>query len=112
MSGHIDRKGRRLLTLRPAPVTDIPQIADPLSLLGGNKRVMGTIVGTRNDARAALDYCARVRLSHLTIAHADNLLQGLVKPHITQYPYSQLPEAVQKLKSGQVVGRCVVNFDE
>ncbi|KPI39411.1 Alcohol dehydrogenase 1 [Cyphellophora attinorum] len=78
------------------PVTDIPSVADPLSLLGGNKKVMGTIVGTRSDARKALDYCAR----------------GLVKPHVTEYSWSQLPEAVDKLRKGQVAGRCVVKFDD
>lgn len=38
--------------------------------------------------------------------------QGLVAPVVTEYPWEKLPEAVQKLRAGQVAGRCVVKFDE
>ena len=54
------RTSGTMMCIGITPITDIPSVADPLSLLGGNKRVMGTIVGTRSDARAALSYAARV----------------------------------------------------
>ena len=44
-----------------APTGDVQSIADPLSLIGRNHKVMGTIVGTRNDARMALHFAAQVR---------------------------------------------------
>lgn len=39
-------------------------------------------------------------------------MQGLVKPHVTEYPWKQLPEAVTKLREGKVAGRCVVKFED
>lgn len=37
--------------------------------------------------------------------------QGLLKPICEVWPIDKLPEAVQKLKSGKVAGRCVVNYN-
>lgn len=44
------------------PITDCPQIVDPLTLIGRNIKVTGTIVGTRNDVRMALQFAAQVSL--------------------------------------------------
>ena len=45
----------------PASVSDVPVIADPLTLIGKNLRVTGTAVGTRNDVKKALQFAAQVR---------------------------------------------------
>jgi D-arabinose 1-dehydrogenase-like Zn-dependent alcohol dehydrogenase len=54
-----------------APTHDLQPIADPLSLIGGNKKVMGTIVGTRNDVRMALQFAERVRQYSRRTARTD-----------------------------------------
>jgi alcohol dehydrogenase, propanol-preferring len=46
--------------LRTAPTHDIPSIADPLTCIGRNIKVTGTIVGTRKDVREALQFAAQV----------------------------------------------------
>lgn len=38
--------------------------------------------------------------------------QGLVKPVVEAFSFENLPDAVQKLRSGKVAGRCVVRFDD
>ena len=38
--------------------------------------------------------------------------QGAVKPVIESYSFDKIGEAVSKLKSGKVAGRCVVHFDQ
>jgi alcohol dehydrogenase, propanol-preferring len=43
-----------------AAITDVPQIADPLTLIGKNIKVTGTIIGSRNDCRMALQFAAQV----------------------------------------------------
>ncbi len=55
----------------PAPTSDMQSIADPISLIGGNKRVMGTIVGTRNDAKMALHFADRVSQPSWPGSYAD-----------------------------------------
>lgn len=37
--------------------------------------------------------------------------QGLLKPICEVWPVAQFPEAVKKLKSGKVAGRCVINYN-
>ena len=37
--------------------------------------------------------------------------QGLLKPIYEVYSIDRLPEAVEKLRKGQVAGRCVVDFN-
>ncbi|KAK5082252.1 hypothetical protein LTR05_007396 [Lithohypha guttulata] len=74
----------------------VPLIADPLTLVGKNLKITGTAVGTRNDVKMALQFAA----------------QGLVKPVIEHYKFDKIPDAVYKLKSGKVAGRCVVSFED
>lgn len=38
--------------------------------------------------------------------------QGLIKPVIEHYKFDKIPDAVYKLKSGKVAGRCVVSFED
>jgi len=37
--------------------------------------------------------------------------RGLLKPIYTVYPIDKLPEAVEKLKKGEIAGRAVVDFN-
>lgn len=47
-----------------APVTDVPQLCDPLTLIGRNIKATGTIIGTRNDCRMALQFAVQVCPPH------------------------------------------------
>jgi propanol-preferring alcohol dehydrogenase len=40
-----------------------------------------------------------------------NQVKGLLKPVYQRFPLSQLPDAVKKLQTGNVAGRCVVDFN-
>ncbi|KAH9211048.1 chaperonin 10-like protein [Leptodontidium sp. 2 PMI_412] len=69
--------------------------ADPAIFIGNNLHMIGTQVGSMKDTHDVLEYAAR----------------GLVKPVYELYPFSKLPEAVSKLRSGKVAGRCVIDFN-
>ena len=86
-------------------------MADPLTLIGKNIKVTGTAVGTRNDVRMALQFAAQASSA---ISYRSQLtgIQGHIKPVIEQFPFAKIADAVQKLKSGKVAGRCVVRFDD
>lgn len=43
-----------------APTAQVEGLVDPLTLIGKNIKVTGTIVGTRNDVRMALQFAAQV----------------------------------------------------
>lgn len=38
-------------------------------------------------------------------------MQGLLKPIYEVFPLAKMPEAVEKLRSGKVAGRLVVDFN-
>ena len=59
------------------------------------RKISGTLVGTMEDTRIALDYAKR----------------GLLKQICEVYPIDKLPEAVDRLRKGQVAGRMVVDFN-
>ncbi|RFU24777.1 hypothetical protein B7463_g11554, partial [Scytalidium lignicola] len=69
--------------------------ADPSLFAFRNLEIKGTLVGSMEDTSRALDFAGR----------------GLLKPIYETYPIDKLPEAVQKLKKGEVAGRCVVDFN-
>lgn len=69
--------------------------ADPCDFCFKNLTIRGTLVGSRRDTAAALDFARR----------------GMLKQISEVYPINRLPEAVEKLRRGQVAGRIVVNFN-
>jgi D-arabinose 1-dehydrogenase-like Zn-dependent alcohol dehydrogenase len=69
--------------------------AEPNWFLSKNRKISGTLVGTMEDTRKALDFAKR----------------GLLKQICEVYPIDKLPEAVDKLRKGQVAGRMVVDFN-
>lgn len=95
-----------------APVTDVPQLCDPLTLIGKNIKATGTIIGTRNDCRMALQFAVQVNRSQQSSVAKTDENQGAVKPVIETYSFKDIGEAVSKLKAGKVAGRCVVHFDQ
>lgn len=69
--------------------------ADPCDFCFKNLTIKGTLVGSRRDTAAALDFARR----------------GMLKQISEIYPINRLPEAVEKLRRGEVAGRIVVNFN-
>ncbi|KAJ6114648.1 Polyketide synthase enoylreductase [Penicillium sp. IBT 16267x] len=69
--------------------------AEPKEFIFKNLTIKGSLVGSRSDTAAALDFARR----------------GLLKQISEVYPISRLPEAVEKLRNGQVAGRIVINFN-
>ncbi|KAF2192520.1 GroES-like protein [Zopfia rhizophila CBS 207.26] len=69
--------------------------ADPLLIIGKNLSISGTKVGSLLDTQRALEFAAR----------------GLLKPIYETYPLAKMPDAVEKLRKGNVAGRLVVDFN-
>ncbi|PNS15910.1 Alcohol dehydrogenase 4, mitochondrial [Sphaceloma murrayae] len=69
--------------------------ADPTLFVFKNLTVKGTLVGSMRDTAVALDFAKR----------------GLLKQICEMVPLKDLPEAVQRLRRGEVVGRIVVEFN-
>jgi len=69
--------------------------ADPTLFALRNLTIKGTLVGSMKDTHIVLDYARR----------------GLLKQICEVVPLAKMPEAVQKLRSGQVAGRMVVDFN-
>lgn len=69
--------------------------ADPCDFCFKNLTIKGTLVGSRRDTAAALDFARR----------------GMLKQISEVYPINRLPEAVERLRRGEVAGRIVVNFN-
>lgn len=68
---------------------------DPNKFIFSNLTIKGTLVGSRRDTAAALDFARR----------------GALKPVCEVYPISRLPEAVDRLRRGDVAGRIVIDFN-
>ncbi|KAL4803072.1 chaperonin 10-like protein [Aspergillus unguis] len=68
---------------------------DPCDLIFRNITIKGTLVGSQRDVAAALDFAKR----------------GLLRQMCEVYPVERLPEAVERLRRGQVAGRMVVKFN-
>ncbi|KMP07192.1 hypothetical protein DIZ76_016981 [Coccidioides immitis] len=69
--------------------------AHPAQFVFKNMSVVGTLVGSMRDTARALDFAKR----------------GLLKPIYEKWPIARMPEAVEKLRRGQVAGRYVVDFN-
>lgn len=47
----------------------------------------------------------------MTVHCLANILKGKLKPIYEVFPLAKMPEAVEKLRSGKVAGRLVVDFN-
>jgi alcohol dehydrogenase, propanol-preferring len=68
---------------------------DPSRLIFKNGHIIGTLVGTMKDTASVLEFARR----------------GLLRPIYMVYSIDQLPEAVEKLRKGQIAGRAVIDFN-
>lgn len=66
-----------------------------MSLILQNIKIIVTLTGTSKDTDDALTFAAR----------------GLLKLVYERYSVDQLPEAVERLRSGKVAGCCVIDFN-
>ncbi|BCR90083.1 zinc-dependent alcohol dehydrogenase [Aspergillus chevalieri] len=89
------RIGAIIMCIGLAPAGTIVMGEDPNTFVFRNLTVKGTLVGSRRDTAAALDFARR----------------GMLKPICEVYPLNRLPEAVEKLRKGEVAGRIVVDFN-
>ncbi|KAF4222194.1 hypothetical protein CNMCM8980_010507 [Aspergillus fumigatiaffinis] len=91
-----DRIGAVVMCIGLAPAKTMVVGDDPNRFIFKNLTIKGTLVGSRRDTAAALDFARR----------------GMLKQICEVYPIDRLPEAVEKLRRGEVAGRIVVNFDK
>jgi propanol-preferring alcohol dehydrogenase len=91
-----DRIGATIVCIGLPPAGMEAIGADPFFFILKNLTLKGSLVGTMDDTRRALDYAKR----------------GLLKQICEVYPIDRLPEAVDKLRKGQVAGRMVVDFNQ
>ncbi|CAG8162066.1 unnamed protein product [Penicillium salamii] len=68
---------------------------DPCEYIFKNLTIKGTLVGSRKDTAMALDFARR----------------GMLRQICEVYPVNRMPEAVDKLRRGEVAGRLVINFN-
>jgi propanol-preferring alcohol dehydrogenase len=90
-----DRVGGVVMCIGLPPVGTGQITEDPNWFIVKGRRIEGTLVGTMEDTDRALKYAKR----------------GLLKQICEVYPIDKLPEAVDKLRKGQVAGRMVVDFN-
>ncbi|KAL4784130.1 glycosyl hydrolase family 76-domain-containing protein [Aspergillus varians] len=90
------RIGGAVMCIGIAPAGSMSIPVDPNILLFKNTRIQGTLAGNLHDTAKALDFARR----------------GKLKQICEIYPIDRLPEAVDKLRSGQVAGRIVVDFNQ
>ncbi|KAL5366710.1 chaperonin 10-like protein [Aspergillus floccosus] len=90
-----NRVGAVVMCVGLAPRDSVTLGCDPNSLIFKSLTVKGTLVGSRRDVAAALDFARR----------------GQLKQICEVYTIDRLPEAVDRLRKGQVAGRMVVKFD-
>ena len=69
--------------------------SDPSFFIHRNLTIKGTLVGNMGDCNGALEFAKR----------------GLLKPIYTVFPIDKLPEAVEKVRRGEMAGRAVVDFN-
>jgi propanol-preferring alcohol dehydrogenase len=91
-----DRVGAKIMCLGLPTGGTVQVTAEPSWFILKNRSIIGTLVGTQEDTRKALDYAKR----------------GLLKQVCEVYPIDKIGEAVDKLRSGQVAGRVVVDFNQ
>lgn len=70
--------------------------AEPSTFVFGNLHIIGSLVGTMQDAASCLDYARR----------------GLLNPICEVRGKSRWAESVQQLRRGEVAGRIVIDFNQ
>ncbi|KAJ5118231.1 Polyketide synthase enoylreductase [Penicillium atrosanguineum] len=90
-----DRVGSIVMCIGLPPKGSMILGTDPCEYIFKNLSIKGTLVGSRRDTAAALDFARR----------------GMLRQISEVYPVNRLPEAVEKLRRGQVAGRIVINFN-
>jgi alcohol dehydrogenase, propanol-preferring len=90
-----DRIGGVVMCIGIPPAGSTTLGADPMWFIGKNRKISGTLVGTMEDTRKALDFAARGQLVQISEV----------------LPIDRLPEAVDRLRKGLVAGRMVVDFN-
>lgn len=84
-----------IANLRTAPPGSTAIAHDPLYISLKNVTVKGTLVASMRDVSEALDLARR----------------GILKQICEVWPFQKLPEAIEKLRSSQVPGRIVMDFN-
>lgn len=90
-----DRVGSMVMCIGLPSIGSVNLGTDPCEYIMKNLTIKGTLVGSRRDTAVALDFARR----------------GMLQQISEVYPLNRLPEAVEKLRKGQVAGRIVVNFN-
>ncbi|KAJ5553657.1 Polyketide synthase enoylreductase [Penicillium frequentans] len=90
-----ERIGAVIMCIGLPPAGSMVFGADPCDYVFQNLSIKGTLVGSRKDTAAALGFARR----------------GMLRQISEIYPISRLSEALDKLRSGQVAGRIVVDFN-
>jgi D-arabinose 1-dehydrogenase-like Zn-dependent alcohol dehydrogenase len=91
-----ERIGTVVMCIGLPPAGSMVLGADPCQYVFQNLNIKGTLVGSQKDTEAALGFASK----------------GLLRPICKVYPISRLPEAVEKLRNGQVAGRLVIDFNQ
>lgn len=89
------RVGAMVMCIGLPPVGSMSLGTDPCEFIFKNLSIKGTLVGSRSDTAAALDFAKR----------------GMLRQISEIYPINRLPEGIEKLRKGLVAGRIVVNFN-
>ena len=89
------RVGAKVMCIGLPSIGTVNLGVDPGVLVFRNLTIAGSLVGSMNDTAAALDFARR----------------GLLKQICEVVPLKDLPEAVQRLRRGEVAGRLVVDFN-
>jgi len=90
------RKGATIMVIALPPTGAADITADPSTFVFNGLRVIGTLVGTMQDAASCLEYAKR----------------GLLKPIHEVRGRSQWAESVQQLRRGKIAGRVVIDFNK
>jgi len=91
--GH--RIGAKIMCIGLPPAGTVNFGSDPATFVFLNLSISGNLVASMKDTERALDFAKR----------------GLLKGIYEKYPIDKLPEALERLKKGDVPGRIVVDFN-
>ncbi|EPS26342.1 hypothetical protein PDE_01278 [Penicillium oxalicum 114-2] len=90
-----ERVGAMVMCVGLPPAGKTVLGTDPCQFIFQNLSIKGTLVGSRKDTVMALDFARR----------------GMLYQISEVWPFHRLPEAVEKLRKGQVAGRIVIDFN-
>ncbi|KAL2009907.1 hypothetical protein VTN00DRAFT_5714 [Thermoascus crustaceus] len=90
------RVGAKVMCIGLPPAGTVFLGADAHEFMFRNLSISGTLVSSMRDADRTLDFAKR----------------GMLKPIYEKWPIDKLPEAVEKLRKGQVAGRIIIDFNQ